>query len=852
MFKTLALSALVVCLAASGLPEVSAQTYHFSAVLDGAQAGTTSPGTGSANILVNSVTGEISVDGSFAGLDGSVFAAHIHLPPMSPPIFILSTDSGSAGDFSGTGTIDDATELARIVDGESYINIHSFAITEGEIRGFLLLANRNEVFELGDVNRDEFINFADINSFIEVLSSGEYQPEADINGDFVVNFLDIAPFVDILNAQPTPISTPADLELIRTSLDGDFYLTNNIDMAAIPNFEPIGTSEAPFTGTLDGNGHAIQNLTINACPEPVLEFDDPFFDENHIGLFAVTDGATIENLNLQNASVHGHAMVGSLIGQCRQSTINDCSATGTVGGLQQVGGLIGFMGDTDVANCSTDVLVEYCEVTAGGVFLALDEVFHADTFWFGGLVGHAHPYRFPGRGPGSTGDGSTLDMCVTYGDVFGSFVAGGVVGNFHGSYGNQCFALGNVETEFSIAGGLIGYVQTEPGVDVDSPLQTVFINSAAYGDVTCNAFGTPRGFILGSGGPSVVPPFQARSMGGFVGYCEGGLTETELPLAVFLNCYAGGEVTSLETNRVIAITSGGFVGFTEVFTLIRDCKASGNVTSENGGSVGGFVGWGEGVVEDSQSLGDVIGRDRSGGFAGQVAAVSGGTGNETGPFRGKFIRCVSYGDTQSNLIEAPSSDVLGLGGFVGYSFGGLEFTNCKSYGSITGNSIGGGFMGGFIGHASDDTISECSSVGDVFTKFGGAGGFIGQERLGVGLEVSNCFSTGDVVFTGSGTPQFVGGFIGRSEQLTSIDSCYSAGNVNVTGGSVRGFAGSSFRITFTDCYWDTTTAGQPTGGQPAGVNGRTTFQMRQQATFVGWDFANIWDIVENAGYPFFR
>ena len=856
MFKTLArcaLCALVVFLA-TGLSAVSAQTFHFSAVLDGPQAGTTSQGTGTANVLVNSVTGEISVDGSFAGLEGSAFAAHIHLLPQSPPIFVMSFTPGSSGTFSGTGFLEDPTELQRVVDGDdAYINIHSSAFPPGEIWGFLRLENRSEVFELGDVNRDEIVNFLDITPFIAVLSSGVYQPEADINGDFVVNYLDISPFNNILSSPPQPISTAADLDQIRTSLNGNFYLTNNIDLATIPSFEPIGTDTAPFTGTLDGNGYTIKNLTINTRPEPVLDFEDPFFEEDNIGLFGVTDGATIENLNLQNVAIVGEQMVGSLIGQCRQSVVNNCSADGAVVGLRQVGGLIGFMGNADATNCVTDVEVEYCEIILGGFFLTLDQPFHANSFWFGGLVGHAHPYRFPGRAPDNTGDGSRLTTCVSHGDVYGSFISGGVVGNFHGSTGNQCFAFGNVENRFSVAGGLAGYMQREPGLNNGSPvpIQTVLMNSASFGDVTINAFGTPFGFITGAGGPGVVQPFR-RPVGGFVGYVEGGLIEGELPLSVIENCFASGDVTNLEPRSVFGIAAGGFVGFTEVFTLIGNCEANGNVTSEDGASTGGFVGWGEGVIEDSEASGNVIGPSRAGAFAGQVAATSGGVGTASGPFRGQFLRCVSFGDIQSNLVAAPNLNLLGLGGFVGYSFGGVQFTNCESHGTTIANSIGGGFVGGFIGHAGNDTITECFSTGNVITAFGAAGGFIGRQRLHDGLVVADCYSTGDLEYTGSGTPQLIGGFIGRSDESATIENCYSAGNVDASGSSVGGFEGSGTNIQFSGCYWDTTTAGQPTGGQPSGVNGRTTAQMQQQATFVGWDFVNIWDIVENASYPFFR
>lgn len=58
-------------------------------------------------------------------------------------------------------------------------------------------ANDNNVL-LGDVNRDEIINFLDIAPFIQVLSSGEPQAEADIDQNGVVNFLDIVPFIQIL------------------------------------------------------------------------------------------------------------------------------------------------------------------------------------------------------------------------------------------------------------------------------------------------------------------------------------------------------------------------------------------------------------------------------------------------------------------------------------------------------------------------------------------------------------------------------------------------------------------------------------------------------------------------------
>ena len=679
--------------------------------------------------------------------------------------------------------------------------------------------------------------------------------------------------------QTIQIRSAADLDLIRETPDADFELMEDIDLAAVTDFRPIGKGPAgPFTGTFEGNNHTIHNLTINARPQTV-EQTNAILVEDCIGLFAITDGASIQNLKLEDVSVFGESMVGSLVGQCRQTTVTNCSAVGTVSGQVQVGGLIGFMGDSDVVNCMTDV----------NVGLVSDA--HV-SFWVGGIVGHAHPYRFPGRASTNTGDGSSLNSCMALGDVYGGFTTGGIVGNFHGSTGSDCYAFGNVETQFNIAGGLIGYIQTEAGIDFLSPtpLQTTFTNSHAFGTVTCNEFGfAPRA------------PLEGSSAGGFVGYCEGGLIDSGpslQPLVDISFCSASGDVFSLEPSPSFTIQTGGFVGFIEVDTLIRNCRAEGDANGMMG-STGGFVGWGEGVIEDSVSEGNVVAATRSGGFAGQVDSTSLKVRSEPGPFRGKFTRCASFGNA-SSPDQNPTSIITGIGGFVGYSFGGVEFIGCESHGTATSISEFSGFTGGFIGHTSNDTIIECFSTGDVVTSFGKAGGFIGHHRLDAGLQVDNCFSTGDVVYNGNDTPASIGGFIGGADNTATISNCYSVGNINVAGPTAGGFVGNFSRLTFTGCYWDTSTADKPFSSfedistfvsilasgeyqagadfngdlvvdfsdigpfiaqlsqnsadviQPAGVNGRTTAQMQQQMTFIGWDFDNIWEIIDSPSYPSFK
>ena len=52
---------------------------------------------------------------------------------------------------------------------------------------------------LGDSNFNGSVDFLDISSFIDALSSGDYLPEADCNEDNAVDFLDVGPFIAILS-----------------------------------------------------------------------------------------------------------------------------------------------------------------------------------------------------------------------------------------------------------------------------------------------------------------------------------------------------------------------------------------------------------------------------------------------------------------------------------------------------------------------------------------------------------------------------------------------------------------------------------------------------------------------------
>ncbi len=637
-----------------------------------------------------------------------------------------------------------------------------------------------------------------------------------------------------------PISTPADFDLLRTMPGGSFYLTNDIDMTGV-TFDPIGSVGTPFTGSLNGGGYVISNLTINECPE-IQDLFDFMNTQDRIGFFGVTDGAALTAVVLEDVHIVGDETVGGLVAQAQDTSFKNCSVTGTVLGRIQVGGMAGFFGNSDAENCWTDATVGLCE----------PRIFPGK--WHGGLIGHAHPFRFPGRDASNTGDGSDVINCYTRGTTSGVYVAGGVFGNFHGTFAENCFATGSVQTEHGFSGGFAGYIQNEPGIGkTPVPIASTIVDCHARGDVTSESFGSiselqSLGLWDFSIGLAPMP-----SGGGFVGYVEGGLNaEGTFPNVLIQDSSARGHTFTFELSPALNLPTAGFAGFTEIETFISFCKAIGDVTAENQTSSGGFVGWGEGVIEDSSSHGDVVAFNRSGGFGGQCAAIRNAVNGTPGPFGGKFRRCTSYGNFRATDASTGGA-LIGAGGFVGYLFEFVELEDCYSHGSVTSP---GGWVGGFVGHVADNLFTRCASFGPVFTGERNAGGFAGRTRLAGGTDFFYCYSHSDVIYTGPGgaSESNIGGFIGSGENIAGahIHHCYSVGTVVADGSNVGGFVGqNSGPWLIHSCYYDTQTSHQ-SGTQPTGVTGETTANMRKQATYLLWDFFFTWDIVEDVTYPFHR
>ena len=164
---------------------------------------------------------------------------------------------------------------------------------------------------------------------------------------------------------------------------------------------------------------------------------------------------------------------------------------------------------------------------------------------------------------------------------------------------------------------------------------------------------------------------------------------------------------------------------------------------------------------------------------------------------------------------------------------------------------GGSSVGGICGSLSDGNIENCMVTGDI-SGYQYVGGIVGYSSNN-GYVVSN--------------KGYVGGILGYYYGSCSIKNCYSIANVKTEGSyssSVYGIGYSAENCYFAGTISDTGDV-YPIGvyntnsyydSEKTKISGKqgalTTKQMKQQASFQGWDFDKIWTIQEGVDYPKLR
>ncbi len=193
---------------------------------------------------------------------------------------------------------------------------------------------------------------------------------------------------------------------------------------------------------------------------------------------------------------------------------------------------------------------------------------------------------------------------------------------------------------------------------------------------------------------------------------------------------------------------------------------------------------------------------------------------------------------------APSSAILHLGvanadvrsmNATGILVGVAEGLISRAWSSGTLQITGQG-GGGLVG-SNDGIIEDSFSLANV-TGGTDIGGLVGYDYD----TIRRSYATGSVTGT-----QAAGGLVGTI--LGTIFGSYATGSVSVSSWGGGGLVGYRISGSASNSFWDTQTSGQVSSAVGSGL---TTAQMKQQASFTGWDFTNAWRIYENDSYPVLR
>ena len=131
----------------------------------------------------------MTVDGFYESMSSDVSGAHVHglaNDDQNAGVIVgLSHDGGQEGTFSGGGTMT-AEQVQGMLDGLTYVNVHTLENQPGEIRGQV----RNDC--RGDFNGDGVKNILDFVAFQNAFVAEAC--EADANHDLAYNILDFVAF----------------------------------------------------------------------------------------------------------------------------------------------------------------------------------------------------------------------------------------------------------------------------------------------------------------------------------------------------------------------------------------------------------------------------------------------------------------------------------------------------------------------------------------------------------------------------------------------------------------------------------------------------------------------------------
>ena len=572
-----------------------------------------------------------------------------------------------------------------------------------------------------------------------------------------------------------------------------FMFDNDIDMSGVTGFEGIGTSTNAFKGTVYGNGHVVENMTINTS-------------SSFQGLFGNINQSTIKDLGIVDANVTGDSYTGILVGKAENSQISNVYTSGTVtsngsqiGGLTgelknstatnvystadvkgklNIGGLIGDSGGSIVEKAFATGKVTATEGQVGGLIGAME---NGGTVKNSYATGDVNGAKFVGGFVGYVAKASityTFDTVYSTGRANGSEYVGGFVGVVRsGATTNIKNAVYNRSTGVDAIGG--GSATGILGKDYEQMIQKSIMQNAGFTEdkgwvYTTNSTPTFGNTTVTGGGKTYLDSSITSLSSGSTYYISTLEQLNNLATLVHkgvdtsgVNFVLDNDIDVSSFTNTIDYFKGTFYGNghsltglkTALFSIVEGNAIVRDLALENM-SENGYL---AGTVMDNSTVDNVYSTGSTNNNAGLITTLEGNatlknsysTANiiVTSGFVGGLVGLMSDNATiencfAKNTIKQTCAMSMNnhAGGLVGRASGGTiksSYADCNinvvKYSSV--NATAGGLIGGVSGNV---TIENCYATGSRFADKNDF--FIGQNDGNV-TSVGNVACTGALVFT---------------------------------------------------------------------------------------------------------
>ncbi len=280
----------------------------------------------------------------------------------------------------------------------------------------------------------------------KVFSSGLIDIKESYN-----DFMDVVEF-DGGNgtvANPYLISTIRQLNAIRRNQSASYRLIANIDMTDY-EWISIGSLDAPFTGTFDGNGYQLSNLSI----------DMP--NDSYLGLFGYVHCSSntvpnMYNLKLTIDKLNGKDYIGSFIGYGENVNIRNVSVITLINNSNPttgyIGGIIGYGLNSKVTRGAVSGVINSTGDNVGGIAGYLSGNMSL-SYNEAKIYGHSNVGGLVGYIIGDISDVYNLGIIIDSDAIANT---GGIVGYLNGNINNSYY-LGLLDINDSITYENIGLI----------------------------------------------------------------------------------------------------------------------------------------------------------------------------------------------------------------------------------------------------------------------------------------------------------------------------------------------------------------------------------------------------------